>query len=231
MFQSLSGFLARCDFGQRSPELVQGPVSIPVGFSRSLRQYGVSGLRPPLEAVSIPVGFSRSLRLTAWRRGVVQTQTVSIPVGFSRSLRLRENLKSGKLKIEFQSLSGFLARCDFKLNPQFEFEKGSFNPCRVFSLVATTALRKCFPGFCDVSIPVGFSRSLRHHGRCPGEREHEAVSIPVGFSRSLRRPGAGSSGQLTLSFNPCRVFSLVATAGQKWSFYLKILSKSPNFDL
>jgi hypothetical protein len=57
------------------------------------------------------------------------------------------------------------------------------------------------------------------------------VSIPVGFSRSLRRPSTDPSGLCLAGFNPCRVFSLVATAGQKWSFYLKILSKSPNFDL
>jgi hypothetical protein len=28
-------------------------------------------------------------------------------------------------------------------------------------------------------------------------------------------------------FNPCRVFKCAATAGQKWSFYPKYLSKSP----
>ncbi len=33
-----------------------------------------------------------------------------------------------------------------------------------------------------------------------------------------------------MRFNPCRVFKCAATAGQKWSFYPKNLSKSPKIN-
>ena len=63
---------------------------------------------------------------------------VSIPVGFSRSLRSSLEKALDAFMKEFQSLSGFLARCD-SLVPLI----------RVVPISA-------------VSIPVGFSRSLRY---------------------------------------------------------------------
>jgi hypothetical protein len=68
--------------------------------------------------------------------------------------------KSHLRPLPFQSLSGFLARCDMCLQSAYWRSMG-FNPCRVFSLVATVSLIFLFGTSLSVSIPVGFSRSLR----------------------------------------------------------------------
>jgi len=89
------------------------------------------------EVVSIPVGFSRSLRLEITRRIFRQIQ-VSIPVGFSRSLRPLAFFVSATVDGLFQSLSGFLVRCD-AIGHGVDSSRET------------------------VSIPVGFSRSLRQN--------------------------------------------------------------------
>jgi hypothetical protein len=113
-----------------------------------------------------------------------------------------------------------------------------FNPCRVFSLVATVVYPKNKSFLHAVSIPVGFSRSLRRPGLEIRSGQHISfnpcrvfslvatisedvplvvsgrVSIPVGFSRSLRQHKSDCSAYCNqMRFNPCRVFSLVATPG------------------
>ena len=62
MFQSLLGFLMRCDSQKAACRHIGDTVSIPVGFSDALRldKHNVSEDRLK---VSIPVGFSDALRL------------------------------------------------------------------------------------------------------------------------------------------------------------------------
>ena len=61
---------------------------------------------------------------------VVPLAVVSIPAGFSDALRLEPSLRSGTVFM-FQSLLGFLMRCDSteSIN-SYHFNR--FNPCWVF---------------------------------------------------------------------------------------------------
>ena len=133
MFQSLLGFLMRCDLESRAVA-VRCCVSIPAGFSDALRRrcktrkcgcvllfQSLLGflmrcdhiplrLYVSLHHVSIPAGFSDALRPDAICKWL-GLHTVSIPAGFSDALRL-----------------------------------ASF---------------RCHPGIFVVSIPAGFSDALR----------------------------------------------------------------------
>ena len=134
-------------------------VSIPVGFFQALQ-------RPPLRflrgrgRVSIPVGFFQALQR---RRGGVLLcrRCVSIPVGFFQALQ--------------PTLSGGPSRRG----------RPCFNPCRVFSGLATRAMRR-------LEQRVRMFQSLS------------------GFFRPCNQ-AAGSSGRFSTCFNPCRVFSGLAT--------------------
>ncbi len=86
-FQSLSGFLYRCDGAAARTLRRRSLVSIPIGFSLSLRRWRRWGTRRALPPVSIPIGFSLSLRHQFFVLHVAVTPM-------------------------FQSLSGFLYRCD-----------------------------------------------------------------------------------------------------------------------
>ena len=135
-------------------------VSIPGGFSGSLRLVRARRLAPLFPNVSIPGGFSGSLRLGRAVHGV-GSGLVSIPGGFSGSLRLNS--------VKWTSS---ISSC--------------FNPWRVFWLVATTAMSMMLGRIrMMVSIPGGFSGSLRRSLHRL-ERSRPFVSIPGGFSGSLR---------------------------------------------
>ena len=85
VFQSLLGFLMRCD-------------------CLCLIDVQICAL------VSIPAGFSDALRLNP--RHCSATGVVSIPAGFSDALRQGTDITDLKLEVKFQSLLGFLMRCD-----------------------------------------------------------------------------------------------------------------------
>jgi len=161
MFQSLAGFLARCDLVDELLNFKVKIVSIPGGFSRSLRLrrrwcYGTGwyGFNPwrvfSLVATLRPGGgLNGSDSFNPWR---VFSLVATVA-------------------------AWFLRQCTFRC----------FNPWRVFSLVATVvSIFNIFP-------PI-------------------IVSIPGGFSRSLRRITGESDANYKLRFNPWRVFSLVATS-------------------
>ena len=86
-FQSLLGFLMRCDNSGYVVPAQQTIVSIPVGFSDALRHTCVPHLQLWHSKVSIPVGFSDALRREGHGRDTI-LRNVSIPVGFSDALRL-----------------------------------------------------------------------------------------------------------------------------------------------
>ena len=84
-FQSLLGFLMRCDPIYTSNCYASHTVSIPAGFSDALRHIANVEKRVSVR-VSIPAGFSDALRHIY---GVSDTaDAVSIPAGFSDALRL-----------------------------------------------------------------------------------------------------------------------------------------------
>ncbi len=131
--------------------------------------------------------------------------------GFSSSLRCNQNPSHTYAAEGFQSLSGFQARCDTPTLNLFQqcFEL-SFNPCRVFKLVAMVSTGhltsadnwfQSLSGFqarCDTPTLNRFAmfraefQSLSgFQARCDGVYRalnfgRQLVSIPVGFSSSLR---------------------------------------------
>ena len=184
-FQSLSGFLVRCDLKLYHLPIVYQEVSIPVGFSRSLRLYHLTsvlkrelGFNPcrvfsfaatgmlllrisSCQNVSIPVGFSRSLRLINYCVSQVDGAVFQSLSGFLVRCDMARSRLAGLSRASFQSLSGFLVRCDSRMTRWAQLCRFGFNPCRVFSFAAT----------------------LRCFHPCPDK----------------------------IGFNPCRVFSFAAT--------------------
>ena len=104
MFQSLLGFLMRCDSGQ-------------LGFLRSHL------------GVSIPAGFSDALRRD---RALVEMFTFLFQslLGFLMRCDLLEHFGTVE-KVMFQSLLGFLMRCDTGIRSVIK-PCSCFNPCWVF---------------------------------------------------------------------------------------------------
>ena len=135
-FQSLSGFHARCNFQSSSCPDYPYPVSIPVGFSRSLQ------LILCLHMIEIFCSFNPCRVFTLAATNIKCPACDAINTGFNpcRVFTLAATFR--KLwerpeKVWFQSLSGFHARC----NSQREAARcpitKRFNPCRVFTLAAT----------------------------------------------------------------------------------------------
>ncbi len=111
--------------------------------------------------------------------------------------------------ISFQSLSGFLGRCNARQRPEGH-TGGGFNPYRVFSGAAT--------GLCDdLRVAPHWFQSLSGFlGRCnragaPLVLSNEMVSIPIGFSRALQPRRRDWRLRVMIRFNPYRVFSGAAT--------------------
>ena len=131
--------------------------------------------------------------------------------GFFRPCNLATDDDKSSIFIEFQSLSGFFRPCN-SCARRVELSKiWSFNPCRVFSGLATAYARiRPWPAS-QVSIPVGFFQALQRDGPifvCVENAEFQSlsgffrpcnfversrktmendVSIPVGFFQALQR--------------------------------------------
>ena len=110
MFQSLLGFLMRCDPTNEVGEIVICDVSIPAGFSDALRHKRGFILYGRIKFQSL-LGFLMRCDVSEWRFKYV-SHTVSIPAGFSDALRLEDEKRMEPSVAEFQSLLGFLMRCD-----------------------------------------------------------------------------------------------------------------------
>ena len=138
-FQSLAGFLARCDSWERDRLFLRRAVSIPGGFSGSLRPVIPSRSSPASWWFQSLAGFLA--RCDGIPGAMTETEAaVSIPGGFSGSLRLKCWMLREFMQCQFQSLAGFLARCDNPEKSSSPPSPLSFNPWRVFWLVATTGL-------------------------------------------------------------------------------------------
>ena len=139
MFQSLLGFLMRCDLGLA--EIGEGGKKFQslLGFLMRCDSVSLSSLLLCI-SVSIPVGFSDALRLIGSASAADVTNMFQSLLGFLMRCDVSPFLTSIPI-IMFQSLLGFLMRCDLQ--------------CR-------TGMKS----FGTVSIPVGFSDALRRFFGC-----------------------------------------------------------------
>ncbi len=208
-FQSLSGFLGRCNGRLCTDHRFSELVSIPIGFSRALQlihrsRQNVVKLFQSLSGflgrcneiasrsiarditVSIPIGFSRALQLGGVFRPLV-AKRVSIPIGFSRALQLKLSNGLRTSTSGFQSLSGFLGRCNILLAILYDL-------CS------------------NVSIPIGFSRALQRREIIDDSPLAEMFQSLSGFLGRCNFSFAKSSSFFVPSFNPYRVFSGAATS-------------------
>ena len=133
-------------------------VSIPIGFSNPLQQRPRDLLRE-LECVSIPIGFSNPLQPRS-RSRTPPTPRVSIPIGFSNPLQLQNITDTLTAIGSFQSLLGFLIRCNYfgyPLSP----EETAFQSLLGFLIRCNQ--RNGAYRFYEflVSIPIGFSNPLQ----------------------------------------------------------------------
>ena len=162
-------------------------VSIPGGFSCSLRSHVDRQWPIGLAIVSIPGGFSCSLRSISQCRMACNDINVSIPGGFSWLVAI--TVVTAAMCIgthRFQSLAGFLARCDHDRQDVasmaiawFQSLAGFLARCDVHD-----ELLRCRSDI-DVSIPGGFSWLVATASLIICRRS-SGVSIPGGFSCSLR---------------------------------------------
>ena len=136
MFQSLLGFLMRCD-----PALLDvrtwNKVSIPAGFSDALRPTAISGFAFG--------GLFQSL-LGFLMRCDPPVAALSIPTS-----------------VRFQSLLGFLMRCDFRNKLCQDYLSTAFQSLLGFLMRCDARYAGCSTGLSTVSIPAGFSDALRLH--------------------------------------------------------------------
>ncbi len=113
---------------------------------------------------------------------------VSIPVGFFQALQLG-TVRSFSIRYSsgFQSLSGFFRPCNRERHQEAALFQWRFNPCRVFSGLATLRRAEDRDRWCQVSIPVGFFQALQQCLSCRYVSFPEVVSIPVGFFQALQQ--------------------------------------------
>ncbi len=159
-FQSLSGFFRPCNFSF-------GDVEVDLILFQSLSGF-FRPCNPAAASVRLPLA--------------ILFQSLS---GFFRPCNFRGRPSLFSTKESFQSLSGFFRPCNSMDRRGARTSRSSFNPCRVFSGLATLlAIRvRCpLPSFNPCRVFSGLATSKRERG-----------------------DGAGKG------FNPCRVFSGLAT--------------------
>ena len=163
-------------------------VSIPVGFFQALQPLGRAGFsrspNPRFNPCRVFSGLATLLLLWRWKARPL----VSIPVGFFQALQQPEVLSVRSLEM-------------------------CFNPCRVFSGLATVLRDIGILHMVNVSIPVGFFQALQRRRNEHNPHAPNLVSIPVGFFQALQLSARSSPAGIFPSFNPCRVFSGLATLG------------------
>ncbi len=177
-----------------------------------------SKLGYPEGDVSIPVGFFQALQPFG-RIGDTRAVPVSIPVGFFQALQPMTSIFP-EGRNEFQSLSGFFRPCNpFQIYPHIFYIPG-FNPCRVFSGLATRSDRRKFASRTSAFQSLsGFFRPCNPDCSV-GSIPKCHVSIPVGFFQALQ-PGlwtrsplfARSFQSLSGFFRPCNFACLKGRPG------------------
>ncbi len=179
------------------------------------------------EVVSIPIGFSHSLRQVFGAHDPELIRDVSIPIGFSHSLRPLDLISILSGLDRFQSLSGFLTRCDLALLQNPVLDRDSFNPYRVFSLVATLSSwisidsygLSCFNPYRVFSLVATASTGSARASSNVSFNPYRVFSLVATHCVSHTHTFSGNS------FNPYRVFSLVATLmGGSWRWPIDSVS-------
>ena len=129
LFQSLLGFLMRCDLKPTEFRHAYSEVSIPAGFSDALRPF-FDFCVVCHSSVSIPAGFSDALRLPPDKRKHEGRHDVSIPAGFSDALR--HVLRPVLIFVYVSIPAGFSDALRHKHRYLCYPLLRSFNPCWVF---------------------------------------------------------------------------------------------------
>ncbi len=130
--------------------------------------------------------------------------------------------------MRFQSLSGFFRPCNPEQLPEVVALVRCFNPCRVFSGLATEGLLGVHRVVDDVSIPVGFFQALQLNAYMTDYPEFFNVSIPVGFFQALQlkvSPGGMVAAVLFQSlsgfFRPCNTVQMLVQ-GMEWAVSIPV---------
>ena len=118
-FQSLLGFLMRCDRSTRYGMNNGKQVSIPAGFSDALRRETRRYLQGRGWKFQSLLGFLMRCDSTIYQ-GKHNYDIVSIPAGFSDALRQFFKRSGEDASYLFQSLLGFLMRCDPEETPTLQ---------------------------------------------------------------------------------------------------------------
>ncbi len=211
-FQSLSGFFRPCNLGEDQDLRAESRcVSIPVGFFQALQLQLAPADRGD-RRVSIPVGFFQALQPGRARfRASARLDLFQSLSGFFRPCNTPEGSKIARAKAVFQSLSGFFRPCNHSgishpnHLPLVSIPVGFFQALQLLDPAQLSAPER------GVSIPVGFFQALQLIGTF-GNLVICDVSIPVGFFQALQRNRPMTrSHPSSLRFNPCRVFSGLAT--------------------
>ena len=148
LFQSLSGFLVRCNSDQPGHLPTGREVSIPIGFSGSLQP--LTTLHQDLcPSVSIPIGFSGSLQRRAELWNISHGDGFNPYRVFWFAATAPHPIAKGVVA-RFQSLSGFLVRCngDWKSYtspmPVFQSLSGFLVRCNVGDMTELVNVPYCF---------------------------------------------------------------------------------------
>ena len=157
LFQSLLGFLIRCNKGALLERDWAIHVSIPIGFSNPLQQGSSSMESGGSTEFQSLLGF------------LIRCNAVMASIG----MHMGPN--------KFQSLLGFLIRCN-KTNPNgldartrvFQSLLGFLIRCNTCGTIPATRTS-------DVSIPIGFSNPLQPSRRWPGTTPVSRFQSLLGF--------------------------------------------------
>ena len=198
-----AGFSDALRHDPTSISVVRRWVSIPAGFSDALRHI-LSSPFCPKTPVSIPAGFSDALRRGDAGCDDRTALNVSIPAGFSDALRHGSTESELVYQRLFQSLLGFLMRCDVA---KFGRKGGKY----LFQSLLGFLMRCDSIVHLTISYILLFQSLLGFLMRCDAffflcHFSHLSVSIPAGFSDALRRISFDVVGLHDMCFNPCWVF-------------------------
>jgi len=183
-----SGLATGGDVGVRGGDI---PVSIPVGFFQALQLYGLNTYGDLFTCFNPCRVFSGLATLKGHDESSFEAMFQSLS-GFFRPCNSGTAAALSAIVSEFQSLSGFFRPCNFGT---------------ILLIAIGGAMFQSLSGFfrpCNIT-----------------EKEWvalvEKVSIPVGFFQALQLRGKIRQGLRYGGFNPCRVFSGLATLGRRFS--------------
>ena len=215
LFQSLSGFFRPCNRPLGLRLVGEDRVSIPVGFFQALQLRTRIEIRNLVYRVSIPVGFFQALQLALRRRCLRPLALFQSLSGFFRPCNTMKIEIDGKSRDGFNPCRVFSGLATSTFRGRVPLPGPRFNPCRVFSGLATSSLVVAVVSCHVFQSLSGFFRPCNGAHWPPSISFSRWVSIPVGFFQALQPRPLSQCRISHLRFNPCRVFSGLATTCQK----------------